>query len=358
MITSNDSSMAAHRAEELPVRDLEMADGCPRLSVIVVNWNTRAHLERCLESLRQAAELVSAEVIVVDNCSNDGSPLLVQEKFPWVRLLALDRNLGFAGANNLGIRDSRGEYVLLLNPDVYAPRGSLAEMVNVLDARPDIAGAGASLIGADGRVQAEFYRRFPSRIQVLLFYTMLVYVAQLVPALRRRWFEHDLRGVQPVEVDQLPGACCLVRRTVIERVGLMDPDYFIWWEDVDWCYRMRAAGYRLFALPWVQMIHAGGASFDAWSIDRRISQFFRSYFRFLCKNRLSGLTAWSRAVIHADLTAKEWIIRLSRVTGIQLSGTLPDPENVRGLRGDIADLIDRHRRGELVSFADHEAPSP
>jgi GT2 family glycosyltransferase len=132
----------------------------------------------------------------------------------------------------------------------------------------------------------------------------------------------------------------------------MDPDYFIWFEDVDWCYRMRAAGHRLFVLPDMQMLHAGGASFGGWSSDRRVWQFFLSLFRFLSKYRQDDLIAWSRLVIRADMIAKEGVLRVIRRIPGGSDLPLPKPETLRQLRLAIDELIEASAGGKLAAFVD------
>lgn len=330
----------------------------PKVTIIIVNWNTWSHLEHCLESLPAAVAELDADIVVVDNASTDGSVELVRERFPLVRCIALPHNVGFAAANNAALGEAVAEYALLLNPDIVAPPGSVERMVHALDEREGVSAVGAVLVGHDKRTQAEFYRRFPSRVQILLFYTLLGYAARLVAPVRRRWFEHDVTGNNAVEVDQLPGACLMVRLSTVREVGLMDPDYFIWWEDVDWCYRMRQAGHTLAVLPWVRMIHAGGSSFGAWSIDRRVSQFFRSYLRFLSKYQMEQLMRWSHHVLIADLWLKEMIVRLVQYWRIPTRTVWPRPESIRAIRKDIALVVAAHDRGELPAYSDGQWAPP
>jgi N-acetylglucosaminyl-diphospho-decaprenol L-rhamnosyltransferase len=318
------------------------------VSVCIVNWNTREHLERCLRSLPEACEGLDAEIIVVDNASADGSAAMVAGGFPGVRLFALSENLGFAAANNLAMEHAHGDYLLILNPDIYAPAGSVTELVDFLAAQPGPAGAGAALVGHDGKVQTPFYRRFPSRAQVLLFYTALRYVTRGMTGLAHRYFDRDVAGSEPVAVDQLPGACCLLPREIVRRVGPMDPDYFIWYEDVDWCFRIRGAGYPLWALPGVRMLHAGGASFGSWSKGKQLRQFFLALFRFLIKFRLEGLTRFSLAVLAGDLWVEEMGVRLVQAFPAGARLDIPRWELLRDLRREMKELVAAHRRGLAV----------
>jgi N-acetylglucosaminyl-diphospho-decaprenol L-rhamnosyltransferase len=319
-------------------------------TICIVNWNTREHLSRCLAALRNADGTVNAEVVVVDNASHDGSAAMVRDRFPDVQLIELAENVGFAAANNLAIEQSVGDYVLVLNPDIYVRSDSVARLVEFLDAHPEAAAVGGMLVGLDGKPQPFYYRRFPSRGQVLLFYTTLLLISEQVPWLRRRFFEHDLRGDAPVPVDQIPGACCLVRRSVIDEIGSMDPDYFIWFEDVDWCYRMRQAGHALYVLPDVEVTHAGGVSFGGWSADQKTWQFRQSLFRFLCKFQLDPLIAWSDRVVRADLLLMEWLVRALRWSPVKPKRTLAKPETLAALRASIRGVVERHRRGEISTL--------
>lgn len=324
----------------------------PQVSVAIVNWNTRDHLAACLESLGNACVGLHAEIVVVDNASSDGSAAMVAERFPDVKLIPLQENVGFAGANNIAFRESTGACVLVLNPDIIIGKEALRGMLRFLEARPDAAAVGVAMRGVDGRVQAEFYRRFPSRSQILLFYTLLGYASARVRSLRERVFEHAIGGAEPVDVEQLPGACVMVRREVIGEVGPMDPDFFIWFEDVDWCYRMRRHGYGLYVLPGLSVTHAGGSSFTSWSIDRRVTQFFVAMTRFLCKHRLDHLLEWQRRIVAADLLAKELLIRGRLAIPIRPRGPLPNPDSLRRLRHRIHEIVRRYRAGELVQFDD------
>lgn len=216
--------------------------GGPRVAVAIVNWNSRELLRRCLECFRHQNNDLDVRVVVVDNGSSDGSAAMVARGFPWVRLLAQDVNEGFAARVNRAIRVEPADYVLLLNPDVEVLPGSIRSLVEFLERTPTAAAVSPMLIGPDGAPQTYPYRRFPSVAQPLLFWTILEPLARRVPFLRRRYFEYDRRGAAPVLADQLPGASMLIRGSALREIGPLDPDYFLWCEDLDWCYRARQAG--------------------------------------------------------------------------------------------------------------------
>jgi GT2 family glycosyltransferase len=227
------------------------------LSVIIVSWNTRELLAECLESVwaEIAARPASGfEVVVVDNASHDGSAEMVRSRFGWARLIANQENVGFARANNQALPTTSGRYVLLLNPDTRLEPGALRTLVDFLDEHPSAGAAGARLINADGSLcvscqpaptlAREAWRLFHlDRLYPLAAYTMA------------GWSPDT-----PRQVDVVQGACMLLRRAAIERVGPLDEDYFIYSEEVDLCHRLRRAGWQIWWVPEATVMHYGGRS--------------------------------------------------------------------------------------------------
>lgn len=230
------------------------------LSVIIVNWNAREDLGRCLTALREHAPRAEHEVIVVDNGSRDGSPALVARRFPEVRLVATWRNLGFSAGNNRGLAVARGRYLLLCNPDCFVGPGTLDTLLRYADAHPEIGFLGPRLLNPDGTLQPSC-RRFPS-VGALLFRNTPL--GRLFP--RNRFaagylMERDARDA-PRSVDWLSGACLLVRRAALEAIGPLDERYFMYCEDMDWCRRAHLAGWQVVYLPEAVAVHRIGASSD------------------------------------------------------------------------------------------------
>ncbi|HSJ30542.1 MAG TPA: glycosyltransferase, partial [Longimicrobiales bacterium] len=254
------------------------------------------------------------EVVVVDNDSSDGSADMVAQSFPGVRLIRAGRNLGFAGGNNLALRNSSADFVLVLNPDVEVNAAALDALMTFLD-HDAPAAAAPLLMGDDGQAQPHMYRRFPTFAQVLLFWTVIGPLTRRIGPLRRAIFEHDLRGDRSVQVDQLPGAALMMNAAALRTVGPMDDGYFVWWEDVDWCYRARRAGVPLTVLPAARCRHAGGASFAGWNTETRVFQFYRAFYRFLACHRLTRLAHRVTPVIRADLALKDGLLRARKVLG-------------------------------------------
>jgi hypothetical protein len=250
------------------------------LSIVVVNWNVRELLRRCLSSVyRAAGASLELEVIVVDNASTDGSVAMLGEGFPQVHLIANDENLGFTKGNNQAIAQSQGRYVLLLNPDTEVVGDALSTMVQYLEAHPRVGVLGPQLLNPDGSVQSS-RRRFPTLATAFLESTVL-----------QQWFPHNRvlehyyirdRGDDEVqEVDWVVGACLLARRQAIEQAGLLDEGFFMYSEEMDWCRRFKEQGWQAVYLPKAQVIHHEAKSSEQVKPLQHI-QFQRSkvlYFR-------------------------------------------------------------------------------
>lgn len=228
------------------------------VSVIVVSWNTQDLLKQCLQQVESTIKASSYEIIVVDNASDDGSQAMVRQDFPAVRLIENTENAGFARANNQGIEVSRGRYVLLLNSDAFVEANTIDGMVSFMDARPEAGMAGCKLLYEDRTLQRSCYS-FPS---LLTEFYIAVQLDKLLPRSREfgkfmmtYWDFDDVR-----EVDAIMGAFMLVRREVIEQVGGFDESYFMYSEEIDWCYRIKQHGWRILYNPDVQAVHLWGGS--------------------------------------------------------------------------------------------------
>jgi N-acetylglucosaminyl-diphospho-decaprenol L-rhamnosyltransferase len=269
------------------------------LSVVVVNWNTRDLLAGCLESLAGDPGLaivgedssladrsfastehhpLVTEVWVVDNASTDGSPQMVRERFSWVRLIENSENVGFAAASNQGIRQATGRYVLLLNSDAVLAPGSPVRLLAFADHHPRAGIVGVQLVNPDGSFQAAL-NDFPSLGFVLLEAWALA-----------RWFSGNTyypsyppeRSRDAVPCDWVGGACLLARAAAIEQVGLLDEYFFMYSEEMDWCYRMWESGWEVWYTPDVKVIHLGAGSADRLSAVQRL-RLYTSKARFIEK---------------------------------------------------------------------------
>lgn len=223
----------------------------PPVSIILVNYNTRDLLLAALERLAPAPAATHWQIIVVDNGSQDGSAQAVADRFPDVALLASAANRGFAAGNNLGLRLAQGDVFILLNTDVIVTGEQLQTLVAYLLSQPDLGAVSPGLRTLDGGPQAFAYGSQPSP-----FYL----AARGLRRLLRLGAMHDWGVASPIEPDWISGACLAVRRAVYEQVGGLDERYFLYFEDVDWCVRIRRAGWRVVYNPAIQVVHLGGQS--------------------------------------------------------------------------------------------------
>lgn len=228
------------------------------LSIVIVNWNTRDYLRQCLTSIAENPTQAEYEVIVVDNASPDDSAGMVRAEFPDVQLIANTENRGYAEGNNQGTDVARGRCVLLLNPDVQVKPGALDALLDFTESHPDAAAVGCRLVGKDGRVQGSL-RSFPEPWGVLFEYAKL---SKLFPRNRRlasyrmTWFDYD----REIEVDQPMGSCLLLSRQAIQDIGMFAEEFPIFFNEVDWLYRAKQKGWKVFFTPAAEVIHVGGAS--------------------------------------------------------------------------------------------------
>lgn len=229
------------------------------LSVIVVSWNVRELLRACLDDLYRSAAASGAtfEVIVVDNASSDGSAALVRAAFPHALCLEAGSNLGFARANNLALRQARGEYVLLLNPDVRLGEEVVPELLRIMRSEPGVAALGCRLRNADGSLQRWTAGRLPTLGAVACHYLFVNELFGWLGVAHSVYLTRDLRTRR--EVGWLCGACLLLRRAAIPQ-PMFDPGFFLYGEDMDLCRRIAARGGRIVYAPEVCVTHLGGAS--------------------------------------------------------------------------------------------------
>lgn len=227
-----------------------------RLSIVIVTYNSRADLDACLASLVTSPPHNEHEIVVVDNASIDGTAARVRERWRTVRVIDAGRNVGFARANNLGIRQTSGELVLLLNPDTVVPKGALDALVAELDARPDAAVVGPRIVDASGRAELSFGPMIAPLAEVRQKILVLGNDRgwPLIPG----WVERQTRRTR--RVDWVTGACFLIRRADLEAVGLLDERYFMYTEDVDLCAAVRARGRSVVFIATVEVVHARGRS--------------------------------------------------------------------------------------------------
>jgi GT2 family glycosyltransferase len=277
-----------------------VSDRPPTVSVIIVNWNTRELLRACLDSLPWDSERVRIEAIVVDNASEDGSATMVAEQFPQARVLRNRENVGFVRANNQGLRAATGEFLFMLNSDTEVRPGAIERLVEVLAADERIGAVGPRLLNPDGTPQSNA-APFPSVIH------------RFLPARYESRYQHDLeRRVQEspdhvAPVAWLAGAALMTRRDVLERVGPLDERYFMWYDDIDWCQKLRAAGYERVFVADAVVAHHGRRSGGRLASHTLAAQLFDSEYLYLRLHagRLATCLVFALRIAKAAL---RWVI--------------------------------------------------
>ena len=228
------------------------------LSVIIVNYNVKYYVEQCLVSLQRALQGVEAEILVVDNASQDGSVAYLSDKFPHVTFISNNHNLGFARANNLAIRQSNGKYVLLLNPDTIVGEDTMRQLIDFMDGQSKLGAVGVRMISTQGSDAKESRRGIPTPLTA--FYKMCGLCAKY-PQHKRfaRYYLGYLPWDKPAEIEIVSGAFFAVPRTSLEDIGLLDEDFFMYGEDIDLSYRLLKGGYHNWYLP-LRILHYKGES--------------------------------------------------------------------------------------------------
>jgi N-acetylglucosaminyl-diphospho-decaprenol L-rhamnosyltransferase len=265
------------------------------LAVVIVNYNTRCLLRECLTSVYHSEGDVSFQVWVVDNASTDGSAEMVATEFPQVHLIRSEVNGGYSYANNLGLREGlkpeapAPAYVLLLNPDTLLPPSALADMLAFMEAHPEAGAAGPRLVRASGELDLACRRGFPTPMNS--FYKIFG-LSRLFPH-SLRFARYNLTYLDPdetAEVDAVAGSFMMVRREAIQEVGLLDEDFFMYGEDLDWAYRMKAAGWKVYYNARVTVLHYKGES--SRSSRRARYEFYRAMYVFYQKHYRATTPFW------------------------------------------------------------------
>lgn len=257
-----------------------------KLSIIIVNYNVKYYLEQCLLSVERAIEDVDAEVIVVDNHSKDGSVEYVEQRFPWVTCISSLHNLGFARANNLAIKQSNSEYVLLLNPDTFINENIIADALNFMDNHKNAGGLGVTMLTTSGSRAKESRRGFPS--PMVSFYKMMG-LCDRFPNHPRfgHYYMSNMPWDKSGQMEVISGAFCLLRRAALDKVGLLDEAFFMYGEDIDLSYRILKGGFENWFFP-STILHYKGESTQRSSF-RYVHVFYAAMLIFFRKH-YSGMS--------------------------------------------------------------------
>ncbi|MGH2692706.1 MAG: glycosyltransferase family 2 protein, partial [Actinomycetota bacterium] len=262
------------------------------VSVLLVTYNSREAIGDCLSSLSRV-EGCAIEILVADNASSDGTPEFVRRGWPEARVFPMEANLGFARANNRLIARASGRHLMLLNPDTVVDPQVIARLMSFLDGNPRSGVAAPRLVNPDLTDQ-QTARSFPTPAAALLGRRSPLTRAFPNNRWSRRYLSgRDRSGSEPFEVDWVSGAALMVPGTVIDEVGPLDESFFMYWEDADWCRRIKAAGFGVFCVPAARVVHDEGVTNRSLPA-RQVWQFHRSAYRYYAKHHLPGALRWLR----------------------------------------------------------------
>jgi len=256
------------------------------ISIIIVSYNVSSFLNQALTTLANAFQDLEVEVYVVDNASTDNSVEMVKQKYPWVNLIENNQNLGFASATNLALARARGRHILLLNPDTVLRRDTLKTMVDFMDAHPEAGAAGCKVINPDGSLQLACRRGFPT--PGVAFFKMIG-LSDLFPK-SKTFGAYNLTYLDPdslAEVDAVSGSFMMLRKEVIDKVGVLDEDFFMYGEDLDICYRIKQEGWKIYYVPFTEIIHFKGESTKTVHTLKSISDFYKAMHIFVNKHNVN-----------------------------------------------------------------------
>lgn len=264
------------------------------VSIIIVSWNTKALLKKCLDSIFLYTKGVSYEIIIVDNNSSDGTQEMLAS-YPDIKIILNNQNLGFAKANNQGIRESSGKYIFLLNPDTEITKDAPALLAHYLRDNPSCGIAGPRLLNAGGSLQYSV-RRFPKLLdQLLILLKLHNLFPKLLPLKKYFMTDFDRKATQPV--DQLMGAAIIIKEEVIKKIGMFDENFWRNFEEVDFCLRAQHAGFQICYVPTVAIMHRKAESFKQVNRIRKQLNWNHDLLRFFKKHRQT----WQWAIL--------WIIQ-------------------------------------------------
>ena len=280
----------------------------PLVSALIVSYNVRELLVDCLRAFFASSD-VPVEAVVVDNASKDGSADAVAREFPQVKLVREARNLGYGRANNRGLQECEGRFVLLLNPDVTVGEACVGKLADFLLVRPDVGAVGPRLLRPDGTLDLAARRGFPTPSTA--FYR-LSGLSRVFPRSRR--FNRYNMGHQPDteahEIDSGTGACLMLRRAAVDRVGFFDPDFFMYGEDIDLCFRLKLGGWKVYYLPSAKAVHLKGQS-TRQSTRRMLYEFHSAMWTFHHKHYAEDMPAFANGLVWASIWAR-WAVLAAR----------------------------------------------
>lgn len=276
-----------------------------KLSIIIVSWNVEKLLKECLTSLFLQKTSFLFEVIVIDNASSDGSVEMVKRNFPDVTLIENSKNTGFAYANNQGIKISKGTYILLLNPDTYLKKDALEKSIEFMKQHPNCKVMGCKLLNANGSIQKSV-RSFPTCVSQTLILLKLHHIFLRFPSLLK-YFCLDFDYSKTQSVDQVMGAYFLTSKKIFDEIGLLDDEFFIWFEEVDFCKQVKKKGYDVLYYPFVEVIHYQSQSFIQVMSVKKQKMFNKSLRRYMKKHHNPFCYAWITLISYVSIVLSYFV---------------------------------------------------
>lgn len=281
------------------------------LSIIIVSWQTRKYLRKCLESIFSNKGSVNIEVIVIDNASTDGTANIIKNEFPQVKLVSNEQNLGFAKANNQGLKIALASYILFLNPDTEIRPQTLTKSLEFFKTHKDAGAVGCQILNTDNSLQLSV-RRFPTLwSQFLILYK----IHHLFPNLKtfKNYLAKDFDYSRALEVEQIMGSFILTKKEIMEKIGGFDEKFYLWFEEVDLCKRLKNAGYKIYYTPQAQITHFGAQSFNQ-ILNVPKQEIFNKSLRYYFKKHY-GFWPWLvLASAHFDSLFLAWLAQFFKKT--------------------------------------------
>jgi len=274
-----------------------------KLSIVIPTYNAHEWIQGCIDSIRLHHPSSAYEIVVVDDRSSDDTVAIVRRLYPDLRVFANEKNLGFGKTVNVGLRAASGEYILVLNNDTWMHDGALDAMIGYLDTHQDTGIVGPKVLNSDGTLQQQCRRRIPTPGAALLYFSG---IARLFPKNPRiaGYLMTAADEQQTTEVDSVSGACLMVRREVIDRIHGFDPEYYLYGEDMDFCWRTKLAGWKVVYFPGAAITHFGGQGGTAKKKIYATIEWHRAMWIFYRKHRAPTVAFPERALVYSGIALK------------------------------------------------------
>jgi hypothetical protein len=274
-----------------------------KLSIVIPTYNAHEWIQGCIDSIRLHRPSVPYEIVVVDDKSTDDTVAIVRQQFPDVRLYANERNVGFGKTVNVGLQASSGEHILVLNNDTWMHAGALDALIGFLDAHRDVGIVGPKVLSGDGSLQQQCRRRIPTPTAALLYFSGIARMFPKNPSVAG-YLMTAANENETTEVDAVSGACLLVRRQVADTLQGFDPEYYLYGEDMDFCWRAKLAGWKVVYFPGAAITHFGGQGGTAKKKMYATIEWHRAMWIFYRKHRAPKVNVAERALVYSGIALK------------------------------------------------------